>query len=134
MNQIAVSTFMIIGCTFLLLAAIGIVRMPDLFMRMSASAKAGTLGIGCMLISMMLHFRDGAVYTKALLVIGFFLLMSPVAAHMIARAGYIVRVPLWKHSIIDEAKHLHAPRAIPGKWESETTDAGRPQGDDELRV
>ncbi|MCA1734264.1 MAG: monovalent cation/H(+) antiporter subunit G [Acidobacteria bacterium] len=134
--QIAVGTMMLIGCTFLLLASIGIIRMPDLFMRMSASAKAGTLGIGCMLIALMLHFRDGAVVTKSILVISFFFLMSPVAAHMIARAGYIVRVPLWKHSVVDEAKHLHAPKAIVPTWAENGDEGGGepPQSDDEMRV
>ncbi|MFN2442487.1 MAG: monovalent cation/H(+) antiporter subunit G [Thermoanaerobaculia bacterium] len=132
--QIAVGTMMLIGCTFLLLAAVGIVRMPDLFMRMSASAKAGTLGIGCMLIALMLYFRDGAVVTKSILVIFFFFLMSPVAAHMIARAGYIVRVPLWKHSIVDEAKHLYAPKArVPaGADDAETQNPD--DANEELRV
>lgn len=131
----AVGTMMIIGCTFLLLAAIGIIRMPDLFMRMSASAKAGTLGIGCMLIALMLHFRDGAVVTKSILVMFFFFLMSPVAAHMIARAGYIVRVPLWKHSVVDEAKHLHAPKAIVPAWaENGGGETENPASDDEIRV
>jgi multicomponent Na+:H+ antiporter subunit G len=133
--QIAVGTMMLFGCTFLLLAAIGIIRMPDLFMRMSASAKAGTLGVGCMLIALMLHFRDGAVVTKSILVMFFFFLMSPVAAHMIARAGYIVRVPLWRHSVVDEAKHLHAPKAIVPAWaETGGEGAGTPPPEDEMRV
>jgi len=133
--QFAVGTMMLIGCTFLLLASIGIIRMPDLFMRMSASAKAGTLGIGCMLIALMLHFRDGAVVTKSILVISFFFLMSPVAAHMIARAGYVLRVPLWEHSIVDEAKHLHAPKAIVPAWaENGEEGPGNPHDpDDEMR-
>lgn len=110
MNQIFVAAFMLVGCTFLLLASVGVVRMPDLFMRMSASAKAGTLGIGCLLVALILQFQERAVTTKSVLVIAFFFLMSPVAAHMIARAAYVVGVPLWKHSVSNEARDLYPRR------------------------
>lgn len=108
--QILIAALMLTGCSFLLLAAVGITRMPDLFMRMSSSTKAGTLGIGCVLVALMLHGGDVSTVTKSTLVLFFFFLMSPVAAHMIARAAYIVGVPLWEHSIVDEAKGLYPSR------------------------
>ena len=39
----------LVGATLVLLAAVGIVRMPDLFTRMQAATKASTLGLGCLL-------------------------------------------------------------------------------------
>ncbi|HVR44493.1 MAG TPA: monovalent cation/H(+) antiporter subunit G [Thermoanaerobaculia bacterium] len=129
MSQIFVASLMLVGCSFLLLAAVGIVRMPDLFMRMSASAKAATLGIGCMLIALMLHFRESSVTTRSILVLSFFFLLSPVAAHMIARAAYIVGVPLWEHTVCNEAEHLYPKKkerrdatAPPPEDESDATD------------
>lgn len=129
-----VAAFMLLGCTFLLLASIGVWRMPDLFMRMSASAKASTLGIGCLLVALMLHFRDGSVTTRSILILFFYFLVSPVAAHMIARAAYIVGVPLWEESIVNEARHLYPGRAD----RPETGTVGEPEGDEstepEVRV
>ena len=39
----------LLGATLVLLAAIGVLRMPDLFTRMQAATKASTLGLGCLL-------------------------------------------------------------------------------------
>jgi multicomponent Na+:H+ antiporter subunit G len=42
-----ISTLLIlIGTTFIVISAIGVVRMPDLYLRMSASTKSSTLGVG----------------------------------------------------------------------------------------
>jgi CPA2 family monovalent cation:H+ antiporter-2 len=95
---------MIIGAAFGLLAAAGVVRMPDLFMRMQAATKASTLGIGCIVLAVAVHFGELGVTTRALATITFVFLTAPVAAHMIARAGYFVGVPLWEGTIIDELR------------------------------
>jgi hypothetical protein len=46
------------GPAFALLAAVGVLRMPDVFTRMQASTKASTLGLGCLLIGAALQFGD----------------------------------------------------------------------------
>lgn len=81
--------------------------MPDIFTRMSASSKATTLGIGCMLIALALHFQDAGVTTKVLLVIAFFFLKAPVAAHVLARAAYRIGTPLWKETFVDELREYY---------------------------
>jgi multicomponent Na+:H+ antiporter subunit G len=81
-----------------------VLRLPDLFMRLQASTKASTLGLGCMLIALAVHFQDLTVTTRAVLVIAFFFLTAPVGAHMIARAAYAVGVPLWEGTIADELR------------------------------
>jgi len=92
------------GCSLLLLAATGIVRMPDLFTRMQTAAKGATLGISCILIAVALAMNDFALTIRALLTVAFFFLTAPVAAHMIARAAYFVGVPLWHGTLADELK------------------------------
>ncbi|HWO42738.1 MAG TPA: monovalent cation/H(+) antiporter subunit G [Candidatus Eisenbacteria bacterium] len=104
MNEFLASLLMIVGGVFLLLAAVGIVKMPDLFTRMQAATKAATLGISCMLLAVALHMDDLGLSIRALLTIVFFLLTAPVAAHMIGRAAYFVGVPLWQRTITDELK------------------------------
>jgi CPA2 family monovalent cation:H+ antiporter-2 len=104
MNEVLSSMLMITGAAFALLAAAGIVRMPDLFMRMQAATKASTLGIGCIVLAVAVHFGELGVTTRALATIIFVFLTAPVAAHMIARASYFVGVPLWEGTIVDELR------------------------------
>jgi CPA2 family monovalent cation:H+ antiporter-2 len=95
---------MILGAVFGVLASAGVVRMPDLFMRMQAATKASTLGIGCIVLAVAVHFGELGITTRALATIVFVFLTAPVAAHMIARASYFVGVPLWEGTIIDELR------------------------------
>lgn len=109
MNDIVCASFILTGGTFMLLAGVGILRMPDLFMRMQAATKAATLGAGCMLLAVAVHFGDLTVVARTLLVTAFVFLTAPVAAHMIARAAYSVGTPLWKGTLVDELRDR--PRA-----------------------
>ncbi len=83
------------GTFFMLLAGFGLLRMPDLFLRMSAATKASTLGAGFILLAGALYFEDLGATSRALATIVFILLTAPVAAHRIGRAAYFDGVPLW---------------------------------------
>lgn len=102
MNEVAGSVFLLIGGTFMLIAGIAVVRMPDIYMRMSATTKAGTLGMGCILLGMVIYFGEGGIALRGLAVAVFGFLTAPVAAHMIGRAAYLIGAPLWSGSVIDE--------------------------------
>lgn len=102
MIEILVSLLLIVGCLFMLLGTIGILRMPDLFMRMSTTTKAATLGTALILSAVAIYFSDIAVTSKSIATIFFVLLTAPIAAHMIGRASYFNRIPLWKNSVVDD--------------------------------
>ncbi len=104
MNDILCAVLIVTGSAFMLVAGLGVVRMPDLFMRMQAATKAATLGAGCMLLAVAVHFGDLMIVTRALLVIAFIFLTAPVAAHTIARAAYSVGTPLWEGTLADELR------------------------------
>jgi multicomponent Na+:H+ antiporter subunit G len=93
-----------VGSLFILLAAIGIVRMPDLYLRISVTTKAATLGIGMILAGAAFYFNDFSVTSRVLAIILFLVLTAPVGAHMIGRASYFIGTPLWKKSVMDELK------------------------------
>ena len=76
---------MIIGAGFCVVAAIGVVRLPDELTRMHASTKAGTLGIGLLLIGAAIGFADTQVALKAVAIVVFLLITAPVAAHLIGK-------------------------------------------------
>jgi multicomponent Na+:H+ antiporter subunit G len=102
MNEIAIMIIISLGTLFVLLAAVGILRMPDLFLRISVTTKAATLGVGMILIGMTLYFSDVSIGTRAIAIILFLLLTAPIGAHLIGRASYFVGVPLWKKSLMDD--------------------------------
>lgn len=108
MSEWLIMFLMLAGAFFILTAAIGILRMPDLFLRMSASAKAGTLGVGLILLGLAVFFNDFSITTRTIAVITFLLITAPVAAHMIGRAAYFDGTPLWRGTLFDELKtHYH---------------------------
>jgi multicomponent Na+:H+ antiporter subunit G len=120
------AALIVIGGAFMLLAGVGILRMPDLFMRMQAATKAATLGAGCMLLAVAVHFGELTVVARALLVIAFVVLTAPVAAHMIARAAYSVGTPLWEGTLGDELRDEHQPPAVPETGEGGIDRGSRP--------
>jgi multicomponent Na+:H+ antiporter subunit G len=85
---IAVSTLMIGGALFSLVAAIGIVRLPDLYCRMHAASKAGTVGSGLLLLAAGIHAEEAPILARAIAGFIFFLLTAPIAAHLLARAAH----------------------------------------------
>ncbi|HSK29730.1 MAG TPA: monovalent cation/H(+) antiporter subunit G [Candidatus Limnocylindria bacterium] len=104
MNDFLSGALLLVGAGFLLLASIGILRMPDLFNRMQTASKAATLGISCILLAVALRMEDPGLALRCVLTIVFFFLTAPVAAHIIGRAAYFVGVPLWKGTIADELR------------------------------
>jgi multicomponent Na+:H+ antiporter subunit G len=97
------------GSVFALLAAVGVLRMPDVFTRMQASTKASTFGLGCLLIGAALQMGDFASFIRIASIGAFVLLTTPVAGHVIARAAYFAQVPLWKGTVLDE-RQRHVDR------------------------
>lgn len=93
---------LVLGATFALLASIGVLRMPDVFTRMQASTKASTLGLGCLLASLVLRNPELWFLIRAASIGAFMLLTSAVAAHVIARAAALGGAPLWEGTRVDE--------------------------------
>jgi multicomponent Na+:H+ antiporter subunit G len=104
MNDLVAAVLLLIGASFLLLAGVGMLRMPDAFSRMQASTKASTLGVACILIAVAVHFNDWGITMRALATSIFFLLTAPVSAHLMGRASYFLGVPLWEGTVIDELR------------------------------
>jgi multicomponent Na+:H+ antiporter subunit G len=104
MTDIITTVAWVTGSAFALLAAIGVLRMPDVFTRMQASTKASTLGLGCLLVGAALQMGDFASFIRVASIGAFVLLTTPVAAHVIARASYVADVPLWDGTVLDERR------------------------------
>lgn len=109
MTDLFVGFFLIFGATLMLLAAIGIIRLPDLPTRMHATTKSGALGTSLIMIGVAVYFADVTVVTRVIAIIAFIILTAPVAAHVIGRAGYFVGVPLWEGTVKDDLKKNYNP-------------------------
>ena len=109
MTDVLTAMLMLIGAQFLLLAAVGIVRMPDPFTRMQPATKAATLGIACMLLATAVYFGRIGIVSRAVVAIIFFLLTTPVTAHLVGRSSYFIGVPLWEGTVIDELRGKYDP-------------------------
>ncbi|UOM34346.1 monovalent cation/H(+) antiporter subunit G [Acuticoccus sp. I52.16.1] len=78
----------VIGAFFVLVAAIGLLRLDDLYMRMHAASKAGTVGVGGLFAALAVFFGETDVVLRAMAGFVFFLLTAPVSAHLLAKAAY----------------------------------------------
>ncbi len=101
MIELLVAALIVIGAFFLLVGSFGLVRLPDLMMRLHAPTKATTLGVGSTLIASMLFFLliDGRMAIHELAITIFLFLAAPMTAYLIAKA-FIHR-------------HLRDPKALP---------------------
>ena len=91
--EILVSIFLLIGAFFMLVVGIGMVRLPDLFMRLHAPTKSSTLGLGSFLIAAMIF---SAMYGRfgfaEVLITLFAFITAPVSANLMAQAALHLRL------------------------------------------
>ncbi|MGA6924167.1 MAG: monovalent cation/H(+) antiporter subunit G [Desulfosarcina sp.] len=102
MSAVITAALLIVGTLFCLVAAVGMLRLPDTLIRMHAATKAGTLGAGFILAAEAVAAGELGTTLKAAAVIVFLLLTAPVAAHLIGRAAYHRGIHLFDKTWIDE--------------------------------
>lgn len=113
MNEIIIISVVSLGTLFILLAGVGLIRMPDLYLRISVTTKAVTLGVGLLLLGTAVYFNEISTTTRAIAIIFFLFLTAPIGAHLIGRVSYFIGIPLWKKSVTDDLK---------GKYNQKTHD------------
>lgn len=101
MSDVATALLLVSGASLVAVGGLGLLRLPDLYTRMHASTKPATLGVSLAVAALAVHFGDLGTAARALLVVLFFLLTAPVAAHRIGRAAYHSGVPLGEASVHD---------------------------------
>ncbi len=88
-----VGMLVIAASIFLLIASLGLLRLPDVYCRASAATKAATLGVGCLLAAVAVELDDPQVTARVIATAGFLMLTSPISAHLITRAAYRIGEP-----------------------------------------
>ncbi len=90
------------GSSLTFAAGLGLTRFPDLLARMHAATKPQVLGLILMMLGLGLRLRSGPIIWMLVLVALFQMLTSPVAAHMVARAGYRTGKVRFDLLVVDE--------------------------------
>jgi multicomponent Na+:H+ antiporter subunit G len=88
--------FLAIGCFFVFVSAVGVVRFPDFYSRMHPAGKCDTLGQSMILAGLIIYEGFSFVSIKLLLVILFIFIANPTATHAIARAAYTAGLKPWR--------------------------------------
>ncbi|HJL40102.1 MAG TPA: monovalent cation/H(+) antiporter subunit G [Myxococcales bacterium LLY-WYZ-16_1] len=81
------------GTLFVVTAALGVLRFPDVWSRMHASTKAGTVGISLIMLGVAVQFGTLEMGLRALLIVLFTMVTSPTAAHLMGRSAYYGGAP-----------------------------------------
>ena len=102
--------FLLIGLFFMLVGAIGVLRLPDTYNRLHGATKCSTLGLLGMLLATVAHIGDLSIVTKASLTILFIFVSNPVGSHLLAKAALRDRVAKWQGTIGDESEEDDEPR------------------------
>lgn len=106
MTEVIAALLVALGGVFTLVAGIGVVRLPDVFIRMHAATKVGTLGSGLILAGVAVHFADDAVVLRCVLIVLFLLLTAPIGSHMMGRAALRIGIRPWGLKDADNAPGL----------------------------
>lgn len=120
--DIIVAILLIIGTVFIFLASIGLLRMPDVYLRMSASAIAATFGVASMLLAAALHFMELGLTLHIIGLIILLVLTVPIGAHMLGRTSHVIGLSMWKKTVCDD---------LAGKYNIETNDFDSPDTEHE---
>jgi multicomponent Na+:H+ antiporter subunit G len=107
--EIAGTVSLALGSLSVLLAAVGILRMPDVFTRLQATSKAATLGAFLVMGAAVFFFGSLSVGVKSVFVVVFLAITAPIGAHAIGRAAYVAGVRMADSDTIDEMEGRYDP-------------------------
>jgi multicomponent Na+:H+ antiporter subunit G len=93
---LAVAVFVTLGVFFGLVGNLGVLRFPDVYTRLHASAKCSTTTLLSVFIACLILEGFSPLGGRILVIALFFLLTGPVAAHIIARRAWKRGVEPWR--------------------------------------
>ena len=91
--ELLTSLLLLVGGFFTLVGGIGLVRLPDFFMRLHAPTKATTLGVGSVLLASVIYTAGSGSSLREILIVLFLFITAPVSAYLLAQAGLRHRLP-----------------------------------------
>jgi|LGVF01.1.fsa_nt_gb multicomponent Na+:H+ antiporter subunit G len=98
--EIIGGVFLVLGSISLLIASVGLYRMPDFYNRIQIGTKASTFGVLLTLVGIAFIYPGWIGKLIALML--FVLFTNPISSHVIARAAYFTKVKLTKETKVDK--------------------------------
>ena len=102
LTEVATAVLLLSGAALMLLAALGLFRLPDLLTRMHVLSKAGTVGTASIMLAVALAIPEIGVLTRVIALVAFLVLTAPIASHLLARAAYFLGKPMGDEAVRDD--------------------------------
>jgi len=102
MTEILIAILVILGSGYMLIAALGIVKLQDVYMRMHAITKASSLSVLLLMVAVMVAFPSAETIISGLIILLFIILTAPIASHMIARVAHLLGIRPAPGCVADE--------------------------------
>jgi multicomponent Na+:H+ antiporter subunit G len=96
--DIIVGALLCLGTLFTLIASLGVLRMPDLYTRMHAATKAGTVGLASLLLAVAVAIPEITVISRVIGTMLFIFITAPVAAHLLGKAMLESGYQIWRNN------------------------------------
>lgn len=103
-SDVVASALMLAGAFTMLIAAIGLHRLPDVYARMHVATKPATLGIALCLTGAAIASDQASTASKLVLAVMFQLFTTPAAGHLLGRAAHAAGAPMSEHTFVDELR------------------------------
>ncbi|GMR05399.1 MAG: monovalent cation/H(+) antiporter subunit G [Thermodesulfobacteriota bacterium] len=84
------------GCFFILVAALGLLRFPDVYSRLHPAGKTDSLGQALVFLGLIVYEGADLRSVKMLFIIVFLFIANPVATHALARAAHVAGIKPWE--------------------------------------
>jgi multicomponent Na+:H+ antiporter subunit G len=104
--ELLAAACLLVGTFLMVITALGLLRLPDVFCRMHAAGKAGTLGVVLIILGAVIALAGtpNDVSIRGPLAVLFQFLTTPAATHLLARAAYLCNYPLSERTVVDELR------------------------------
>lgn len=100
-RTIITGIFLFTGCFLMVVASIGVLRLPDFYTRMHAAGKVDTLGQLFILVGLIIYSGFTMVSVKIMLIIGLIFVINPTSSHFLAKAAYVKGLRPWEKGCTD---------------------------------
>lgn len=87
--------FLLSGFFFMVVASVGVLRLPDFYSRMHASGKSETLGIILAFTGLAIYEGFTVTSVKFLIIAFFVSFANPIGTHIITREAYKSGLKPW---------------------------------------
>ncbi|OMQ13926.1 cation:proton antiporter, partial [Modestobacter sp. VKM Ac-2676] len=93
---------LLLGVALVGVAAVGLLRLPDVYNRTNAATKAASLGLVCVLLGVALRVSDSGATVTLLIAAVLQLFTVPIAGFEVGQAARLTAAPLTRHTHTDE--------------------------------